>query len=531
MTFDPDAYLASKPSGSFDPDAYLAGSKPAEPAVDPREARIEAIKKVIEAQQSGRPQAYPFAKSVADNLVLGVARPISSAIGATAEGITGEHPGSSWGERYAAHVRNQNARATGAEQELSPLARGTAATASLPASYMTGGGGTAMSVGRSALAAMVPGFVEGAAKNAETLQSAAAGGTKDALISGAATLGLGAAARSLNPAEWRAAAAEAAAARGATPDQIKTQARTLYRQLDDAGIAYDPHQTTALYTALHDMRNSARYSPNANPALSDYFDQLQALSRNGANYTQLQDLRSAIAEQTRNADPSTRRAAGEILGHIDQTIRQVPAVNPTGIDIASAHPEASRLWRAASLADDAGWTAGKTERKTAVKSGVDPDATTRANFARVEERVSRPGAYDPYSDQQRELLSRIVRGDRVQNMQAATGDFLQRNANKIGIGAGAATSAAGLAKGFEVAPSVLAATVGLPVTGVSNLAGSALKGAAAGRGQANVNALLRDITGSPLPVPGAAIDRGDLAQIIFARDLARLSGQQGSSGE
>jgi hypothetical protein len=55
-----------------------------------------------------------------------------------------------------------------------------------------------------------------------------------------------------------------------------------------------------------------------------------------------------------------------------------------------------------------------------------------------------------------------------------------------------------------------------------------LENAAARRGQENVNALIRSLSGSPKPVPGDAITRGDLAKILFAQDLERLAPRVGS---
>lgn len=493
---------------------------------------LARVRDIATKMKAGAPYTPGPIDYIADSASLSTTRPLSAFAGAASGGLLNSYPGSSFGERYKAGVEFMNDRMGQAEKNTGPIAPVVGALAQLPATMAMPGvrGATApastiKAMGQSALA----GGVEGASQNAESVGSAVKGGATNAALSAGVTGVLDKGMKAALPAARRGAEAEATAARGASPDTLKAEAKTFYQQLDNNGIAFDAQQTAPLYTALHDLRNTHVYSPRANPALADHYDDLLSLTRQGATFNQLHDIRSAIAEQARGPDASTRKAAGAMLGEIDRLVNgAAPAINPNNIDVKGAYGEAKKLWRGASLADDAGWIADKTERKMAAKSGVDPDATTRGNFAALEQRISKPGAHDPYSDSQRELLSRIVRGDKVQNIQAGVGDFLKNNANKIGIGAGATTSAVGLSKGFEVAPSVLAAAVGLPVSGAASKAGSALKSAAAGRGQENVNALLRDITGSPKPAPGAAITREDLVKILFAQDLERIAPRVGS---
>jgi hypothetical protein len=484
----------------------------------------EALRKALVEQEKARelPTHRALASTALDEFTLGATRPISAALAATTEGITGAHPDTSWGERYAAMKAALDARAEKAKAGLGGAGPSVAAVSSLPANYLLGGGGKLMGLGETVLKSMVPASIEGVSKAApgEELK----GGLKSAGTAAGATTVLGSAARSLNPAEWRGAAAEAKAARGATPEQVKAEASALYKRMDEAGVRYDASQTADLYKALHDLRNTGKYSEAANPGLKDHFNNLMSASRNEMSYTELQNLRSAVAEQARGSDASTRRAAGELLGPIDKLIRSQPTVNPKGIDMGAAHPEASRLWKAQALADDTGWIADKAARKQSWKSGVNPDEATRGNFARVEERITKPGAYDPFDDKGREILSKIIRGDKIQNVEAGAGDFMKRNAPWIGGAAGALASGAGMVSGGP--GGIAAAAAGLPVKFAASGAGSALERMAANRGQQNVNELLRHITGSPTPTPGAAISREDLAKIMFGRDLARLSAQQ-----
>jgi hypothetical protein len=69
----------------------------------------------------------------------------------------------------------------------------------------------------------------------------------------------------------------------------------------------------------------------------------------------------------------------------------------------------------------------------------------------------------------------------------------------------------------------LGAGFGAAAGGAVNQVGKAFNRSAARSGEADVNAYMRHLSGSPDPVPGAAIDRNDLAKMLFAQDLERLA--------
>jgi hypothetical protein len=540
----------SVPISSDNLDRSSVGGDPAAPVssdnLDRRTLKFDAapetegskslarIRDIAGQMKAGAPYTPGPIDYIADSASLSTTRPLSAFAGAASSGLLGSYPGSSFGERYKAGVEFMNDRMAQAEKNTGPIAPVVGGLAQLPATMAMPGvrGATApastiKAMGQSAAA----GGIEGASQHAGSVSDAVEGGVKNAALSAGVTGVLDKGMKAALPAAKRGAAAEAEAARGRSPDDIKAEARTFYQDMDNAGVRYDASQTAPLYTALHDMRNTARYSEAANPALRDHFDNLLRMSRNEMSYTELQNMRSAISEQTRSPDSSTRRAAGDMLGEIDRVVRSPPAINPTGIDMADTHSRASGLWRAASLADDAGWVADKTERKMAVNSNTDPDKTTRGNFARVEERINKPGAHDPFDDRGRELLSRIVRGDKLQNTQAAVGDtFRGRFAPWAGGAAGLAIpTAVGISKNVDpILATALGGVAGATVAGGVNQAGKAFQRGAASRGTEHVNEFLRHVSGSPPPTPGAAINRDDLVKILFAQDLERMAPRVGS---
>jgi len=529
--FDPDAFLKGTPAAvpAFDPDAFLKGGAPAAAAAssaeDPQSrARIEAIKARIEKARTEAGGAPGYRDIATDSFVGSLQRPIGGALSAAVGGLTGSDPGSSFTERYKASVENENERMARAEKERGMLGTIVGGAASLPLGMVAGGGAPATIpklIGQGA----AMGAASGMAQHAESPEAAAQGALEGGAVGGAASGLIGGAAKML-PGARRSAVAEAQAARGKAPDELRNEAQQFYKEMDKGGIAYGQPQTATLKQGLDDLVANNKFDPAAHPSLSGYFNKLDRLATQpqGAKLTELQNLRSAVATQARNADPDTRRAAGEIVGKIDELVHgSAPAVNPNNLDVKNLHQEASQKWRAAALADDIEWREGKVSRKVAAAPGTSPDVANRGAFRTVEDRVSKPGAYDPYTSDQRDLLARIVKGDPLQNTYRNIGRAADSPVTRTigGLAAGAAgLHGAGIGGGGAAG---WAASQGLH--GVGTL----FDRMAASRGQQNIDALLRNITtgSSAKPAYGAATSRSDLAQILAAQAAARAAAARG----
>ena len=505
--------------------------------------------------------------TITDAFSLGTTRPLSAAITAGIAKAKGDYPDASLGETYQALIQYMNDRQARGDENTGPLAPLVRGIASTPATMATGGGsatakaitqGTAAAprvvagaatnpvtagvrssipatTTETAARAAVPGFIEGASQNAESLPKAIEGGTKNAVLSagGAAVLDKGM--KKFMPAAGRAAEAEAAAQRGKTPDEIIKEAKGHYDVLDNNGIAYSAPQTANLYAGLHQLRNNSTYVPGGNAAMDTLFGDLMTKSRQGMTFNELDNARSAIARLARGPDETTRVSARAINNEIDRMIGSgPPAVNPNNVNVQENYEKARGLWRQKALVEDAMFHADNVDRKLAINSDANPNKAMKAEFGAVEKQYAKPGAYDPLAGdtEGRDMLSRIVRGGPAQNTMAAVGNTLS---NKYSTWAGGSAGLAiphlfGVSQNVDpVTHAALAGAAGAATGGAVNQAGKAFQRGAANLGEEDVNAYLRHLSGSPAPVPGAAIDRNDLAQMLFAQDLERLVPRVGSA--
>lgn len=174
------------------------------------------------------------------------------------------------------------------------------------------------------------------------------------------------------------------------------------------------------------------------------------------------------------------------------------------------------------------WHADNVGQKIEQKSNVNPNQAMKDEFGAVAKQYRKPGAYDPLAGdtEGREMLARIVRGGPVQNKLASVGNALSgRFAPWMGGAVGLGLPAAiGISKNVDPwMATLIGAPFGAATAGATNQLGKLAQRGAASLGEKDVNAYLRHLSGSPQPVPGAAINRDDLTKILFAQDLERIA--------
>lgn len=536
--------------GSFDhiPDAAPAGeSTPPTPgafdhipAAQPeteeakRALRADALKRMVQANSAPASTLGNVNTRIGDAGSFSVVRPIGAAVSAAATGVTGDYPGTTFGERYQAHYGAATDRAEQASKDLGWAGVPIDIAASIPANVAMGGA-KVLTPAKNILTSAGQGFIEGASQNADSVGGAIWGGLKKGTTDAITTAGLNKVISKFTGSGKKAADDAAKAVRGTDTDELKTAAKALYSQMDNQGIGYSNRQLSGLVqdldqlSATSKLRMGDKTLAGPHAAVTDIYQKLAEYSKSGATFNQLHDLRSALATQARGQDENARDAASIVIGRLDNLIHNhAPAINPRNVDVGKLHPEASRLWKAASLAEDVGWVADKAKRNAEWRGG-NPDKANRGAFAAVRDRADKPGGYDPFNTQeQRDLLAQIVEGTKGQNRRANIGENLRTNANTYGVGAAGLASGAGMLKGLDASASLAPASyIGVPVALGARWGGKALQRSADTIGQENVNKLMRNITTgtSDLPEYASKLGRDELAKLQFNQLLARMAPQ------
>jgi hypothetical protein len=535
--FDPDAFLkGSAPAAApaFDPDAFIKGGVPASDiplngsSAKEKELRKKYLEDMLKAGEPG------YSQRLKDSATWGLIRPLGGVMRGVGGLLSGDN--STFSERYRAGVGAEEDYANRAvENTPGFLGHLTDIAGSVGSA---GGGAGVAATGRTAAAAgkealkgavkqgAIAGGVEGAARNAEDPVSALQGAATGAAMGAGTAAAVGKVASMIPGAQKGApgvkgAVAEAVEAnKGTSPQVIRNWAKAGYQQLDNAGIKYAQVQGNELKKGIEDLAATNQYNDIAHQKISGYVKDLlkKTGQPQGFSFSELHNLRSALATESRGSDLATREAASKINQEIDKFVQgNAPAINPNNADIKKVYPLATKRWRAAAMADDVNWAASKAERKAQSKLGVNPDEANREAFAKISDKVNEPKGYNPYSNEQKQLLARIIAGDKWQNTLrnagAAAGSPVTRSiAGLAGVGTG-------ILGGGGVLGGIGGGIGGMGTSALLNATGRGFNRAAANLGSENIDALVRSITQSQ----PQALSRQALAALM-AKRIAQQGG-------
>lgn len=508
------------------------------PTPTPEQQRADRLRKIARTamqQHDGEPGAGSL---FADSVTLGLQKPVGG-VAAALGGELGEYFGgepATFGERYRAQ--------TGAYQDRLDEAgenSGWAGTgANVAGSLLTGG--PARGVVQQGFWPMVKsafgfGAVEGAARNSEDLDSAIGGAAKGGVTAGLTSTALGGAVETLKRASTSARStrrAERLANRGPEPEQLRQQARVLYGQLDDAGVAYSNQQSVTLVDdLLQDLRQNGYDPQGVHSVMNGVVGRLEELRGQPVSLETLQHIREQVGSNAGAIEPQVRRIAGRVLNSIDGFVaNEMPALSQVpGDQIAPMWNEARRLWRTAAAADDIGWRLDKAQRRTdSTNSGTNVDNPIRQNIRSVIDKSTQPGRRNPYNAQEMAQMERVVSGGTLQNRLRSFGNTFGGSGPVAlaGPGIGGSALAIGQQTLMGGEPSMLGAS--------ALLAGGALWGAgrqartiADRMSQNEADALVRLIATGTMDQGRRAVTQGPPTRANLALLLAEKAGVLGAS--
>lgn len=437
-----------------------------------------------------------------DRFTLGLKGPTSglaNAVGGSINNLFGSGDDSSFGERYRAGETAYDQQLAEAEGKA-----GGAGTAASVAGMLTPGGAganlirgvpTAARAGgnilsrfgdnayawlrgptaKAATDAAQLGAVQAAATSrgdtlAERVEDTASGAVESAAIGGATNKLLGKLPFSARRAARR---ADRLDARGPTPDALKDQSRQIFHQLEQTGTAFDINQAAALSRDLGQRLRHANIRAADMPVADDLLNHVGPMQ-----LPDLQRYRTQASDLARSNDSRERRMAVEMLGAIDDFVgRQQPALTTLAPgELDRTWREARTHWRNNSLAADLGWNVDKaTRRANAANSGGNIDNATRQNVTSVLNRVTKPGAYNPYSDATLQQMRNINDPGTMHNAYRYLGNKFGGTGPLAGSEANWLAGGGGVLTGLVTRDPTAAAAVGAGVKGGLMAVGSAAK--------------------------------------------------------
>jgi hypothetical protein len=502
-----------------------------------------------------KPDSGSMLERSTDWVIPGIKNTMGGVLSLGRELVTGDGtPGEAWraGVNAEKQYRDQNREATNNPLGWAADAAGIVASGGKAGGPFAGAGAARGPVGQGApvvdatakSAVTLPkavqigatqGAISGAAENSQDLGSAAqgavvGGGTGAAVSAGAHTL-QGLIGRFVGNKAKAAAAAERQGQRGPDPDVRAAEAKGIFGQLDNAGVAWDQSQTKRIAGKLQQTLQNAGYDRTLNKDLQSIVDDLANIgTRKEVTFggiEGLDSLRSRISAGMRSANANDRRVAGHLAGLVDDFIdTQTPAINRTGADVGKLYTKAREAYRTHKLAEATENIEGVAERTTEnLGARTARSAEDRASTAVTQNlnRVQKRGEHNPLNPEQQAAAEQVSRGSPWQNRLEGINELSKDWKTNAMVGAGAGGVLSSITGWpFQATGPIAAALGGLGSKGVSRLT----KGAADSIARDNMDELVRAIMTGTRDKPASwEMPRDLLASLMATRGTHRAAGQ------
>jgi len=538
MAFDPDAYLAAKPSGGFDPDAYLAGSEPksggayaAKELPRDMQMRADALQKLVEAK--GEPG---YGTRLVDNFTMGLNRPLGGAVNA----IGGEGTA---GERYRAGVGAEEDYVKRAERNTNPWLGGAV---DILGGMASGGPGPALTRGAISVAKEAPSkaakiaqwlmgntgsaAIEGAARNAESVENAAVGAGVGGTVGGVTGKVVGSAAKLL-PGVRGAQKEVNEAVREGGSKSLKEEGGQIYQKLDDAGIKFKDTDTPKLVRDTVDRMKAEGFNRNIHDELTPILEDIGSHNGKPMTWTQVQNIRTQISDAKASDDKRVRRMAGhlsDVLENFVDTAKPTIPANKLGTVSPGDPAKARDLYHRGSNAAKAEFLGDK-----GMLTAKDATNKLRTNFGEEHNKVINPERFSRFQNNPSQVaqIAEIAKGDpRLTTIANAlskqSGNLLSFGTLGLAGGGGAQyfgdTTGAGGVVGAGGATSL-----GLGLLGKAGA--HQLSKTIANRGARRVDDLIRNIVTGSTDRKVINTPRDALAKIMAAKQLGLGAGRYSSN--
>jgi hypothetical protein len=493
--------------------------------------RADYLRKLLEAK--GEPG---YGTRLADNFTMGLGRPISGGVAAIAgEGTAGERYRAGVGaeEDYVKRAeRNTNPYLGGAVDILGGLASGGPVN-----SLVRGAGKVAVAapsrigqIYRALLGNTGSSAIEGAARNAESLPSAAVGAGVGAVTGYGTGKVLGAVTSRL-PGVRGAQKEVNEAVREGGAKGLKEEGSAIYKKLDDAGIKFKDTDTPKLVRDTVDKMKAEGFNRNIHDELTPILEDIGSHNGKPMTWTQVQNIRTQISDAKASDDKRVRRMAGHLSdvleNFVDTTKPTIPA-SKLGTISPGDPAKARDLYHRGSNAAKVEFMADKGMLTT-------KDATNklRTNFGEEHNRIINPDRFSRFQNNPSQVaqIAEIAKGD---PKLTATADFLSRQGTNLlsfgtlGLAGGGGAHYFGDTTGIGGGIGAGGATS--LVLGLLGKAGARqLNRTIVNRGAARVDDLVRNIVTGSANRDIINTPRDALAKVLAAEQLSRAGSRYSSS--
>ena len=251
-------------------------------------------------------------------------------------------------------------------------------------------------------------------------------------------------------------AAQNKALKDAVPDitQLKTQARNLYKQVDELGVSINQKPLQNLSNSIASLIKKEGFNARIHPKVSAALDEVALLTQKPMTISEIDTMRKVARSAARSIDPDEARLGSMMVEKIDNFVGNIPTGAISGGNAKTVSPllkEARGLWgraKKSELLDDA------FERAQNQASGFENGLRTQ--FRSI---LNNKKKLSSFNAEEIKAMHQVVRGGKAENIAKALGKFGFTEGQAASVLMGSLGVAAGAAVGGA------AGAVAVPVLG------------------------------------------------------------------
>jgi len=215
-------------------------------------------------------------------------------------------------------------------------------------------------------------------------------------------------------------AAQNKALKDAVPDitQLKTQARSLYKQVDELGVSINQKPLQNLSNSIASLIKKEGFNARIHPKVSAALDEVALLTQKSMTISEIDTMRKVARSAARSIDPDEARLGSMMVEKIDNFVGNIPTGAISGGNAKTVSPllkEARGLWgraKKSELLDDA------FERAQNQASGFENGLRTQ--FRSILNNKKKLGSFNA---EEIKAMQLVVRGGKAENIAKALGKF------------------------------------------------------------------------------------------------------------
>lgn len=225
-------------------------------------------------------------------------------------------------------------------------------------------------------------------------------------------------------------------------DDLKTEARNIYKQIDESGAVVKSDATARMVDKITSTMMKEGFDPDLHPKIAVTLKRLDQIKGTDQPVGKLDTLRKIANSAAGSLDPSEKRLGMKVIGVIDDTLDDLKVKDfANGKEVGSLYKDARGLWARTKRSEHIKEAFIKAKNQASgFENGI------RTQFRSILNNKKKRASFSP---EEIKTMENVIQGGKIENMAKMLGKFgfsegqaSNMLMGSLGVGAGAAIGGA-----------------------------------------------------------------------------------------